>query len=361
MRQILALLLAAPALLYGQSGQEFQIKGVVRGLPDNTVIELREQDPQVATPVATAKTQRGAFLLKGQLPASNLYSITYPGTEERCFVFLEPGVMTLSAHKDSLSAGVLKGSAAHDAFADFSRTFTPFFGKLSQLSQQINNGADKDGALRRQYDATLAATQTSVDEFIGKNSSSVVSPFVILVVSQFAQEDQALLEKRFEMLSPTARESLYGKMVAKSVADAKVGAIGSLAIDFSQNDPDGKPVKLSSFRGKYVLVDFWASWCGPCRNENPNVVEAYQKYKAKNFTVLGVSLDRARDPWLKAIKDDKLDWSHVSDLKFWNNEVAQTYRVSSIPQNLLIDPDGKIVAKNLRGPELHERLGQLLK
>ena len=134
-----------------------------------------------------------------------------------------------------------------------------------------------------------------------------------------------------------------------------------MAPDFTQNDAEGKPISLSSFRGKYVLVDFWASWCGPCRRENPNVVAAYNEFKDKSFTILGVSLDQDKQKWLDAIKNDGLSWTHVSDLAYWNNAVAKKYHVESIPQNYLIGPDGKIVAKNLRGEELRDALAKLLK
>jgi peroxiredoxin len=131
--------------------------------------------------------------------------------------------------------------------------------------------------------------------------------------------------------------------------------------DFTQDDTTGKPIRLSSYRGKYVLVDFWASWCGPCRQENPNVVANYNRFKSKNFTVLGVSLDKTKSAWVDAIAMDGLTWGHVSDLKGWTNAVAQQYQITSIPQNFLIGPDGKIIAKNLRGPALESKLESILK
>lgn len=162
--------------------------------------------------------------------------------------------------------------------------------------------------------------------------------------------------------SHKALASISSTMQAEKDKAAKASWVGKQAPDFTLPDVNGREVKLSSFRGKYVLVDFWASWCQPCRQENPNVVNAFQQYKSKNFTVLGVSLDRPgqKDNWVKAIKADKLDWTHVSDLQFWDSPVVALYGFEGIPFNVLVDPDGKVIGQSLRGPYLEAKLAEVL-
>jgi peroxiredoxin len=168
--------------------------------------------------------------------------------------------------------------------------------------------------------------------------------------------------KLFNGLNKSVRQSKEGLELKKSIDGFMAVRTGAKAPLFSSTDTAGHAVDLKDFRGKYVLIDFWASWCYPCREENPNLLKAFQEYKNRNFTVLGVSLDQPgkHAAWTKAIRDDGLSWQHVSDLKYWKNEVALLYSVRSIPQNFLLNPQGKIIAANLRGEELHKKLEELL-
>ncbi len=285
---------------------------------------------------------------------------------DRMQIFLEPGIIHIKA-KDSLKAAVVTGSKAQKEYEAYNKLLKPYQKQESTMGPRYEKfRAAKDEAgmksIQDEYQAMLKEkNEKVVQPYILAHTAS---PIILTILNQYIgyDIDPATAEPLYNQLSDANKNTYSGKSLKERIETAKKTAVGAMAMNFTQNDTLDKPVSLSDFKGKYVLVDFWASWCGPCRAENPNVVKAFNEYKDKNFTVLGVSLDQPgkKEAWLSAIHHDILTWTQVSDLKFWDNEVAKLYGIRAIPQNFLIDPSGKIIAKNIRGEELNKKLQEVL-
>lgn len=315
----------------------------------------------------SAKVENGQFTLTGSIASPMYYYLKLGSREDGLGFVLEPGVTNIegSAH---IAGAKVTGSKMTEKYGEWRKIWMRLSDKAGALYQRLEslqNEGNSEGAatIKKEVDEGFknldAEVRREVVAFVKKDPNSPVSAMVVYENWVTMSLDPQMTAEATKSLGPDAWKSEYGKLIKLSYKQADRTKIGA-SPSFAMPDKNGKMIKTQDFAGRFLLVDFWASWCGPCRKENPNLVKAYAVYHSKGFEILSVSLDDKKDSWLKAITADGLGWTHVSDLKAWKCPLVEEYGIKSIPMNFLLDHNGKVIARDLRGEELEKFLSKLL-
>ncbi|WP_293915475.1 MULTISPECIES: TlpA disulfide reductase family protein [unclassified Sphingobacterium] len=378
MRKLIITILISLTACYASAQESFSIQGKLAGNYEGYKVFLRYSNPNGLKEFIVDSTyvKDGNFILKGTL-ASDMVSAklhmtavgkeldpldwkNYHKLDQQEFMLQNADFHVTGPN---IKQARITGGPVQTDYLVLSDIVKPLKNKALAISKQMmenaaagNREANKD--LGPKYSNAAKAVEDAELKFLDANPNSFAS---LIVVNDQMGVENPKFEERFNKLSPRVRSLSLAKTLQTQLNAQKTVAIGNHAIDFVMDDDSGKPVSLSSFKGKYVLLDFWASWCGPCRAEMPFLNEIYQKYKDKNFEVVAVSIDSKKEHWLKAIKEDKMSWVQLSDLKGYKNDAALKYGVSAIPRNFLINPEGIVIAQDLRGEDIEKELSKIIK
>lgn len=353
------------------SSGQFEVSGKITHVAKQPVLlqYLPFDGTQIQVIDSTTLGSDGTYKLRTSAKEEGLYFVSVPKTLQVIFINDNDDI-TINIDSASYRQPEIKGS---EASANLYKFINVLVQKDSTLNDTYKKGqAAMDDSSKTMLGMTMQQQVKSLNDFIKKSVNEAESPALVNFILSQAANLNTMPPADITTLTDGASKKFPGNTglltLKKNLADAAEEAkpkpyalTGKPAPDLHMQDLNGKPVSISSFKGKYVLIDFWASWCGPCRQENPNVVAAYNQFKDKNFTILGVSLDDDKAAWKAAVQKDGLVWNHMSDLKQWQSEAVTTYNFTGIPFNVLVDPNGVIIADNLRGPALEAKLAEVLK
>ena len=356
-------MLATAAFLAACSGnQGYTVTGTVEGAADGTMVYLQQQEGRQFIKLDSAVIQNGQFTLEGRQDTAKVCVLTCKAGEEAVGMdfFLENGQINVQLSADNHSA---TGTPNNDAYQTIRQQLNDLNKQLFATYESLSDSTLTEEQLegkRTDIDALGDKMEEVSKAGIAQNITNAVGVYLLKrnYYSMGVEELEPLVAQIPAELTDEAVTQIKDK-----VEKLKATAVGQKFTDFEMKTPDGKAVKLSDYvgKGKVVLVDFWASWCGPCRREMPNLVEAYKKYRNKGFEIVGVSLDRDAEAWKNGIEKLDITWPQMSDLKYWDCEGAKLYAVSSIPHTVLIGGDGTILARGLHGDEIQEKLAEVLK
>ncbi|MBD3289645.1 DUF4369 domain-containing protein [candidate division KSB1 bacterium] len=324
--------------------QPFTINGNIEGAPDGMVYMQVYAPGYKAIVIDSAKIKDGVFEFTGKINKPKYYYLRINDKQRAVNFFVEPGSLTVEGSWDDLKNIKVTGSKTQDEFDAF---YTELENRRKEMREQ---GVEEEELYEKRAEM--------IRKYVAEHPASVISAH-LTYWNLVHEVDLAELKTIVSELDESLNSTFYLQQLKERIKTLEQTAVGQPALDFTMENTEGEPVSLSSFEGDYLFVDFWASWCMPCRRENPNVVKMYRKYHSEGFDILGVSFDSNRDNWLKAIEEDSLTWTHVSDLQGWQNAAGRLYDIRSIPSSLLIDPEGIIIAKNLRGEDLRNKLADI--
>jgi peroxiredoxin len=363
MKKVIYLVILAAFIAGCNSQPHFVVKGNIKG-SDSLTFLLQKRGPTRYITIDSAVSKNGSFKMEGTVDYPDMVLLTAKNTMNRMVFFLGNSKIEITGKIDSLRDAKVTGSKTQDEYKTFLDADKMLSDKVSglykdyQIASQSNDTA-KQSSIQKDMKSLEEEMTKMEKDFIKNNPASYFTPLLLASISADMEPNE--IEADINSLDTNVAKVQVIKDLKEHLKAVQNVAVGQKAPDFTMNDVNGNPVSLTSKIGsKLLLIDFWAGWCGPCRRENPNVVKVYNEFHKKGFDVFGVSLDKSKDEWLKAISDDKLTWTEVSDLQYWNNAGAKLYAVGSIPANFLLDENGTIIALNLRGDDLYNKVKEIL-